>query len=131
MLLTSKETNFVISRLGFGCSDHNIVEFGVWLCTLKVNSKAKEDVMQRILLGATSQMKHMIRKCQHEFTKAKLCLTNLIAFYSKVACLVDVGQAMDIVCLCFSKVSSVISHRLLVKLLCNSLDKLPGQWVGH
>lgn len=66
---------------GFGYSDHSIVEFGVCLCTLKLYTKAKESVMERIPLGAiTSQMKHMIRKCQHEFNKAKLCLTNLIVF---------------------------------------------------
>lgn len=64
----------------FGCSDCNIVESGAWLCTLKVNIKAKENVTERILLRAIrSQMKHMIRKCQHGFTEAKLCLTNLIA----------------------------------------------------
>ena len=49
-------------------------------------------VMERILLGAvTSQMKHVIGKSQHRFTKGKSCLTNLIAFYDKVTFSVDVG----------------------------------------
>ncbi|GAB0209556.1 mitochondrial enolase superfamily member 1 [Grus japonensis] len=48
-------------------------------------------VMERILLGAiTSQMKHVTGKSQHEF-KGKSCLTNLITFYNKVTCSVDVG----------------------------------------
>ncbi|GAB0179917.1 mitochondrial enolase superfamily member 1 [Grus japonensis] len=48
-------------------------------------------VMEQILLGAiTSQMKHVIGKSQHRFTKGKSCLTNLIAFYEKVTCLADV-----------------------------------------
>ena len=49
-------------------------------------------VMERIILGAiTSQMKHVIGKSQHGFTKGKLCLTNLITFYDKVTYLIDVG----------------------------------------
>lgn len=61
-------------------------------------------VMEWILLGAiTSQMKHMVGKSQHRFTTGKLCLTNLIAFYSKITCLVVVGWALDIVYLDFSE----------------------------
>lgn len=87
--------------------------------------------MTEILLGGfiASQMNQVIRKYQHRFTKAKLSLTNLIAFHGKVTCSVDVGRAMDVVCLCFSKAFSRISHSLLVKLLCNSLDRLPVQWL--
>ncbi|GAB0203450.1 mitochondrial enolase superfamily member 1 [Grus japonensis] len=65
-------------------------------------------VLEQILLGAiTSQMKHVIGKSQHRFTKDKLCLINAITFYNKVTCSVDVGQAVDIVYLDFSKVFSV------------------------
>ncbi|GAB0209387.1 mitochondrial enolase superfamily member 1 [Grus japonensis] len=49
-------------------------------------------VMEQILLGAiTSQMKHVIGKSQHGFTKGKSCLTKLIAFYNKVTCSIHVG----------------------------------------
>lgn len=55
-------------------------------------------VMECILLGAvTSQLKHVIENSQHRFTRSKSCLTNLIAFYDKVTCSVDIGQAGDVV----------------------------------
>lgn len=53
------------------------------------------------------------------------------------------GKAVDVVCLCFSKAFSTVSHSFLVtlcnkcagqlpvQLLCNSLDQLPVQWVGN
>ena len=60
--------------------------------------------MERILLGAiTSQMKHVTGKSQHGFAKGRSCLTNLVAFYDKVTCLVVMGRAVDTVYLGFSK----------------------------
>ncbi|KAK4818612.1 hypothetical protein QYF61_016583 [Mycteria americana] len=90
-------------------------------------------ITERILLGAiTSQMKHVTGKSQHGFTKGKLCLTNQIAFYNKVTCLVDVGQAVDIVCLDFSKAFHMVSHSLLLeKTMHYGLDKWSVQWVGN
>ena len=89
-------------------------------------------VMERILLGdITSQMKHMTGKSQHRFTRGKSCLTNLIAFYNKVTCLVDVGRAVDIVDLDFSKAFNMVSYRLLEKLVCYGLDKWSAWWVGN
>ncbi|GAB0207760.1 mitochondrial enolase superfamily member 1 [Grus japonensis] len=90
-------------------------------------------VMEQILLGAiTSQMKHVIGKSQHGFTKDKSCLTNLIAFYDKVTCSIDVGQAVDIVYLDFSKAFDTVPHSLLLeKLMRYGLDKWSMQWVGN
>ncbi|GAB0188829.1 mitochondrial enolase superfamily member 1 [Grus japonensis] len=90
-------------------------------------------VMEQILLGAiTSQMKHVIGKSQHRFTKGKSCLTNLIAFYDKVTCLVDVGQAVDIVYLDFSNTFDMVPHSLLLeKLMRYTLDNWSVQWVGN
>lgn len=55
-------------------------------------TSAPRNVMEQILLGAIlSQMKPKIGKSQYRFTKGTLYLTNLITFYNKVTCSVDVG----------------------------------------
>ncbi|GAB0179726.1 mitochondrial enolase superfamily member 1 [Grus japonensis] len=89
--------------------------------------------MERILLGAiTSQKKHVTWKSQHGFTKGKLCMTNLMAFYDKMTCLDDVGRAMDIVCLDFSKAFNMVPHSLLLeKLTGYGLHKWSMRWVGE
>lgn len=71
--------------------------------------------MEQILLGAlTSQMTHRIGKSQHRLTKDNLRLTTLITLCDRVTCLVDVGWAVDIACLDFSKAFSTVSHSLLL-----------------
>ena len=65
--------------------------------------------MERILLGTiTNQMKHVIGKSQHGFTEGRSCLTNLVAFYDKVTCLVDMGRAVDIIYLDISKAFDMV-----------------------
>ena len=77
-------------------------------------------------------MKHVIGKSQHSFTKGKSCLTNLIAFYSKVTSSAEVGRVVDMVYLDFFKAFDTVSHSLLlVKLMHNSLDKWSLWWVGN
>lgn len=60
--------------------------------------------MDKILLGTTERhLKNhtVIWHSQHEFTKGKNCLTNLISFYCKTTCLVHEGWVVDVVFLDF------------------------------
>ena len=45
------------------------------------------------------------------FIKARSCLTNLISFYDKTICLVDMGKALHVAYMDFSK--TVVSHSIL------------------
>lgn len=65
----------------------------------------------------------MIGNSQHEFTKGKSCLTNLIACY-KMAGSVDKGRTLDAIYLNFSKAFNIVSHNSLVsKLGHHGLDR--------
>ena len=73
-----------------------------------------------------------IRPSQHGFTNGRSCLTNLISFYDKVTCLVDEGQAVDVVYLDFSKAFDTVLHNILVeKLAAHGLDGCMLHWVKH
>ncbi|GAB0179359.1 mitochondrial enolase superfamily member 1 [Grus japonensis] len=89
-------------------------------------------VTERILLEIiTGQMKQVIGKSQHGFTKGKSCLTKH-DFYNKVTCSVDVGRVVDVVYLDFSKAFDIVPHRPHTKKpICYGLDKWSMQWVGN
>ena len=76
--------------------------------------------MEQIVLRET--MMHLrdnqgIRPRQNGFTKGRSCLTNLISFYDKVTCLVEEGQAVDVVYLDFSKAFDAVPHKILMEKL--------------
>ncbi|GAB0209698.1 hypothetical protein GRJ2_003435500 [Grus japonensis] len=62
--------------------------------------------------------------------RERSALTNLISFYDKVTCLVDEGNAVDVVYLDFSRAFDSISHSILLeKLAAHGLDGHTLHWV--
>lgn len=59
----------------------------------------------------------VIADSQHGFTKGKLCLINLVAFYNGVTVVVDKVRASDITCLDWCKALNTILHNIFVSCL--------------
>ncbi|GAB0203241.1 mitochondrial enolase superfamily member 1 [Grus japonensis] len=91
-------------------------------------------VMEQIILSAIKQHvqdNQVIRPSQHGFMKGRSYLTNLI-FYDKVTCLVDEGNAVDVVYLDFNKAFDTVSHSILPeKLAAHDLDGHMLRWVKN
>lgn len=88
-------------------------------------------VMQKVVLGNTERQlkkKAIIRHSQHGFLKRKSCLSNLI--YNMVTCLVDEENAVDVICLHFSKAFDTVPPSILLdKLSICRINRFVLVWV--
>ncbi|KAK4830241.1 hypothetical protein QYF61_009308 [Mycteria americana] len=76
--------------------------------------------------------KKVIWSSQHGFIKEKSCVTNLIAFYDKMAGLVDEGRVVDVIYLDFREVFKTVSYTTLIdKPMKYGLDKWTVRWIKN
>ncbi|KAK4829103.1 hypothetical protein QYF61_002141 [Mycteria americana] len=89
---------------------------------------------QRILETIHRHMKDkkVIRSSQHEFTKGKAHLTNLINYYDEMSGPANEGKAVDIIYLDFSKIFDTVFHKILIdNVFKYGLDEQTVRWTEN